>query len=84
MKKWQEATEPRLLLSSYCPQVPTTHIFILLARRNVETLLFRGRIGLGKEGVRVQSLRTLFYASSSFLTNVLRSASDSHTVFRRH
>ena len=36
MKKWQEATDPRLLLSSYCPQVPTTLVFILLASRNVE------------------------------------------------
>lgn len=37
MKKWQEATEPSLLLSSYCAQVPTTLVFILLARCNVET-----------------------------------------------
>ena len=65
MKKWQEATEPRSLLSSYCPQVPTTFVFILLARRNIETPLFRGRIGLEEEGVKVQSLRALFYASSS-------------------
>jgi hypothetical protein len=83
--KWQEATEPRLLLASYCPQVPTTLVFILLARRNVESPLFRERIGLGMEGVRVQSVRTPFYASSSFfLRNVLHSASDSHTMFRRH